>query len=99
MVKKKKIVLTDKTKKMLRVMTDNRVKILVALYTSQNIECGTDLVKYTGMQKSLLTYHLKFLRDLEFVDEVKCGKYKNYKINRKKELIVKSILKILEVKI
>lgn len=97
--KKKKLQLSDKTKKLLRIMTDNRIKILLALFSSQNVECGTDLVEYTGMQKSLLTYHLKYLKDLEFIDEVKCGKFKNYKINRKKEVIVKNILKILEIQI
>lgn len=95
--KKKRILLTDRTKKILKVMTENRIKIIVALFTSPNVECGTDLVEYTGMQKSLLTYHLKYLKDLEFVDEVKCGKFKNYKINRKKESVVKNILKVLEI--
>jgi DNA-binding MarR family transcriptional regulator len=99
MPKRKKFVLEDRTKRLLSIMTENRIKILAALYTSQNIECGTDLVKMTGMQKSLLTYHIKFLEDFDFIEEVKCGKFKNYKISQKKEAVVKNILKVLEVKI
>lgn len=79
----------------LRVFDENKLMILKLLYKcSDNDICGCDLMANLNLSKNLVSYHMKVLLQLDYVQEVRCGRKKVYKIN---ELLRQKIRKILEV--
>ena len=71
----------------------NRLLILKALFNCQDDICGCDLVDKLGVSKHLISYHIKKLSEKGFVEEIKCGQRKNYKVKKEKEEVVKQALK------
>ncbi|MBD3362825.1 ArsR family transcriptional regulator [Candidatus Dojkabacteria bacterium] len=76
----------------------NRLLILHALYKClENGQCGCELIEKLEIPKNLLSYHVKKLREEGFIDEVKCGKKKEYTLSARKRDFVEKILKIVEL--
>lgn len=76
---------------------ENKLKILHTLRECQMNKkiCGCDLIGTIGIPKNLLSYHIKILREKDFVEEVKCGRRKEYQIKEDKLKIVDSILELV----
>lgn len=95
----KKVTLSNRSLKLLSMFNENKLKIILLLMRSKDNECGVDISKYTNIQKSLLTYHISTLEQLGIIDEIKCGRYKHYKITSRFEPKIRKLFEILEIKI
>ncbi len=95
----KKISLSNRTIKLLSIFNENKLKIILLLMKSKDDECGVEIIRSTNIQKSLLTYHISTLRQLGIVEEIKCGRYKKYKITKKYNLKLKRLFEFLEIKV
>jgi len=87
------------SKLILSLFNQNRLLILRSIYLcsqEKNI-CGCDLIESLKLPRNLLSYHLKFLKKRGYIEEVKCCKYKNYKIPAERMPEVDSILKIIKL--
>jgi ArsR family transcriptional regulator len=82
-------------KRNLKVFDENKLMILKLLFECKDNDiCGCDLMENLNLSKNLVSYHMKVLAQLNYVQEVRCGRKKFYKIN---ELFRQKIRKILEV--
>lgn len=81
----------------LAIFNKNKLLILKNLYDCTDYLCGCDLVDKLGIPKNLLSYHIKQLKNLGYVEEAKCGKNKQYRIVSSKEIKVRKILEITEL--
>ncbi len=78
---------------------ENRLLILRELYVcdmSENL-CGCDLTQVLNIKKNLLSYHIKVLRDNGIIEEVKCGRRKEYVICKDKIELVSQALSIVNL--
>jgi DNA-binding transcriptional ArsR family regulator len=83
--------------KKLEIYDEAKLTILHTLYFCHNQPCGCDLVSGLEMPKNLLSYHLKILIAHGYVESVRCGRKKHYKITTHKRPKVKEILKALDL--
>lgn len=65
---------------------------MLAIYKCSDDVCACNLVDSLEIPKNLLSYHIKTLRDLGFVEEAKCGRYRKYQIKADKINLTKQIL-------
>ena len=89
--------MNNKLDKTLSVFNENKLLILKNLFHCQDHLCGCDLVDSLDLPKNLLSYHIKGLRELGYIEETKCGKSKQYRICGDKEQKVKQILELTEL--
>ena len=80
----------------LKLFNDSKILILLALYKSENVLCGSDLVELLKMPKNLLSYHMKFLVKEGYVSEKKTGKKKFYNVKSSRHDEVDAILKMVQ---
>lgn len=81
----------------LKLIEPNKLLILKQLYRCREDVCGLDLAREIGISKHLLSYHIKQLKELNIIEDARCGKRKNYKIIDSEVDKVKSILTVLEI--
>jgi DNA-binding transcriptional ArsR family regulator len=81
----------------LAIFDENKLLVLRSLFLCRNRLCGCDLIGQLGIPKNLLSYHLKILIEHGYVEAVRCGRKKNYRISTAQNNKVKTILKILEL--
>jgi DNA-binding transcriptional ArsR family regulator len=79
--------------KNLWIFEKNRLLILKALFSCENHLCGSDFIDTLDIPKSLVSYHLKALRENGFVSEQPSGRNKNYQLNPERIDEVVHILK------
>lgn len=84
--------ISQTTKDVIFVFNEQKLLILKSIYECKDDICGCDLIEKTGLTKDLLSYHIKSLRDRGFLEEVKCGVRKHYKIRAEKTKLVSEIL-------
>ena len=84
-------------KEKLIIYDEPKLVILQTLYGCHKQPCGCELVNSLDMPKNLLSYHLKILINLGYVESIRCGRKKHYKITKQKRTKVKEILKILDL--
>jgi len=89
--------LTKKTKDLLSILDYNKVLILGCLASCSDNLCGCDLIEKLGIPKNLLSYHIKILEELDFIEATKCGRKRNYRLSKKKVDKTKEILRWLEI--
>jgi len=70
-----------------------RIKILKLL--EKESMCVCELMKALNMRQSLISYHLKFLREAGLIEPIRKGKWVFYKIADKK--VLRMIDKIIEL--
>ncbi len=78
---------------------ENRLLILRTLYlceTESNL-CGCDLTEKLQIKKNLLSYHIKVLRENDIIEEIKCGRKKEYVICDNKIELVSQVLNIVNL--
>lgn len=82
----------------LAVFEPNKLLILKTLYECDKDDiCGCDLIEKLGIPKNLLSYHIKHLSELGYLQATKCGRKKNYKICPAKRDKIKKILEVTEL--
>jgi ArsR family transcriptional regulator len=82
----------------LAVFDENKLMILKILLECKNNDiCGCDLIERLELPKNLLSYHMKILTQLGYVQESRCGRKKNYSIKEDRKEQVKAILKVTEL--
>lgn len=86
--------LSQETKEIIFLFNEHKLLILKEIYDCKDDICGCDLVKKVGISKDLLSYHIKSLKGLEILEEIPCGRKKNYKISMKKYDLVQNVLQI-----
>lgn len=89
--------ISNKSREILSLFNENKLLILKSIYLCNENVCGCNLVEELSIPKNLVSYHIKTLREKGYIEEVKCGKNKKYKITAKKLDKVEEILKILEL--
>ena len=85
--------LTKITEEIIFVFNEHKLLILKELYECKDEVCGCDLIDKIGITKDLLSYHIRSLREREYIEEVKCGQRKKYSITKTKLPLVKEILR------
>ncbi len=82
----------------LAVFDVNKLMILKILFECNNNDiCGCDLIERLELPKNLLSYHMKILSQLGYVQETRCGRKKNYTIKEDKRIKVKRILEVTDL--
>lgn len=81
----------------LTVFNENKIIILKLLFTCESHLCGCDLVKKMDLPKNLISYHISTLEKLGYIEAVRCGRKKNYRINPASRSKVRKILEIVEI--
>jgi len=81
------------TKEIIFLFNEQKLLILKELFGCPNEKCGCDLKEKLGITKDLLSYHIKSLRELGYLEEAKCGQRKRYSITQDKYQTVKEVLK------
>lgn len=66
--------------KYLSVFDKNKLLILDTLYKCHKDVCGCDLVNDLNLTKNLISYHIKILKNLGLITDIRCGNRKNYKL-------------------
>jgi len=89
--------LSKNTTKLLKICSEPKLQILRLLITCQDELCGCDIVDDLSMPKNLLSHHLKELREINVVEEEKCGRRKKYRLTESSRQVVFDLLKILSV--
>jgi DNA-binding transcriptional ArsR family regulator len=89
--------MSKKIDDILAVFNENKLLILKNLYGCDDFLCGCDLVDKLKIPKNLLSYHIKQLKDLGYIEETRCGKNKQYRISAYKENNIRKILEITEL--
>jgi DNA-binding transcriptional ArsR family regulator len=79
-------------KELASLLNENRLKVLLAIYMCSQDVCACNLVDSLEIPKNLLSYHIKTLRDLNYIEETKCGRYKKYQVKKDKINLTKQIL-------
>ncbi len=83
--------------KNLWVFDENKLLILNYLWKTKNQKdvCGRDLVDLLDIPKNLLSYHIKVLRENNYIKEEKRGKRKIYTLNKRNEDKIKEVLSVV----
>jgi DNA-binding transcriptional ArsR family regulator len=89
--------MTKRLEDIISVFNKNKLLILLDLYECSDFLCGCDLVEKHSIPKNLLSYHIGQLRELGYIEEVRCGNKKQYRIASGKEDKVQKILEITEL--
>lgn len=84
-------------KKLLSLFSENRLIILKSIYNCSENVCNCNLVEKLDLPKNLLSYHIKALKNLSLIKEIKCGRNINYKINESAKESVESVLKFFNL--
>ena len=84
-------------KELSSLMNENKLRVLLAIYRCKSDVCACTIIDDLNMPKNLLSYHIKTLRELEIIEEVKCGRFKNYSIKKEKFKAIKRLLEITEM--
>ncbi|MFA5197764.1 MAG: winged helix-turn-helix domain-containing protein [Patescibacteria group bacterium] len=79
------------------VFNKNKLLILKSLYDCTDFLCGCNLVDKLKIPKNLLSYHVKKLKDLGYIEETRCGKNKQYRISASRENKIRKILEVTEL--
>lgn len=89
--------ISSSTTNLLSILNENKLLILRNIYLCNDKICNCDISRDLKISKHLISYHIRTLRQKDFLIEEKCGKYIRYKINPQKEKKVRDLLKILEL--
>ncbi len=81
--------------KNLWVFEQTRLNILNALLGCSDRLCGCDLKEGIGIKKSLLSHHISVLKRRGFVEEVRCGREKQYRLRKDKVSYIKKVLALV----
>lgn len=81
----------------LEIFDEPKIIILQFLYNCYKQPYGCELVNSLDIPKNLLSYHLKTLVDQGYVDFIRKGRKKHYRINPLKRHKVREILKTLDL--
>jgi len=82
----------------LKIFDENKLIILKVLYECRdNDVCGCDLINKLKLSKNLISYHMKVLAQLNYIQEVRCGRKKLYKINESFRQKIRKILEVTEL--
>lgn len=85
------------SKQILLILSEPKLVILRALYQCDEAPCGCDLVERLGLSKNLLSYHLKQLRELGYVNETPCGRQKQYRLVANKRPFIQQALRLTKM--
>jgi len=78
--------------KILKAMSDeSRVRILAILKEKQNL-CVCEIREIIGLSQPAISSHLKILENAGLIQNVKDGKWVNYRLNDKLEVNIKELL-------
>lgn len=80
----------------LGIFEKNRLLILEKLLSCPDNVCGCDLREELGLPKNLLSYHLKELKELGYLEEERCGREKKYAIVNGKKKVTKHIINLIK---
>jgi DNA-binding transcriptional ArsR family regulator len=89
--------MNNKIEELSFLINENKLRVISAIYKCTKDVCACNLVDNLGMPKNLLSYHIKTLREAGFIEEVKCGRFKNYCISKNKINRIKQILELVEM--
>lgn len=82
----------DKKIKILKAISDeSRVRILAILKEKQNL-CVCEIREIIGLSQPAISSHLKILENAGLIQNVKDGKWVNYRLNDKLEIKIKELL-------
>lgn len=81
----------------LAVFNETKLTILKLLNNCDDFLCGCDLIDKLDIQKNLLSYHIKTLEELGYIQENRCGRRKRYSIAPESADKVKRILDLIEI--
>ncbi|MFA5927305.1 MAG: winged helix-turn-helix domain-containing protein [Patescibacteria group bacterium] len=87
----------ENNRELMRVFQKNRLLILKSLFQCGEDVCGCTLLETLSVPKNLLSYHIRYLRGIGFIEEVKCGKSKQYRIATNSLEKVRVILKAVDL--
>jgi len=82
------------TEELIFLFNENKLRILSELYVCESTNCGCDLVEKLGISKDLLSYHIRTLRERGYIEEIRCGRRKNYVISQTKLSLVSDVLRL-----
>lgn len=74
-----------------------KLLILLNIFQCQDDTCGCDLAGDLDMSKNLISYHVRILKEFGYLQEVRRGRNKIYKIPQSKLPKVEQILKVVEL--
>ena len=74
------------------VAENNRLQILCLLQTGEHCVC--ELIKETSLSQSLISHHLKDLKDINLVSDKKSGKWVYYSLTDKGQQITNLLFQI-----
>lgn len=87
-----------KTEELANLLNPNKLRILHAVYRCSEMNlCACDLVEKLDIPKSLLSYHIKSLRNVGFIEEVRCGRFRQYQVCKGRIKEIKQILELIEM--
>jgi DNA-binding transcriptional ArsR family regulator len=89
--------LPPKSQSILNLFSESKLLILKVLFSCTDPLCGCDLVVRLTMPKSLLSYHIRSLREAGYVEETRCGQKKQYRITPAQHQKVEQILSLIEL--
>lgn len=89
--------MTKKLDEILTIFNENKLLILKSLFTCSDYLCGCDLAEEIGIAKNLLSYHIKSLEELGYIEDVKCGTKKQYRLVSIRKDKIRKILEITEL--
>jgi ArsR family transcriptional regulator len=88
---------SKQTKEILDLCSETRLAILKQLYFCQDEKCGCELIDQLDIPKNLLSYHLKIMENLGFIEKRRCGQRKYYQITKARKNKVGQLISILEI--
>ncbi|GIW69897.1 MAG: hypothetical protein KatS3mg101_0644 [Patescibacteria group bacterium] len=74
------------------ISEESRLKILCTL--RQNEHCVCEIMEYTKLSQSLISHHLKDLKDSELVSDEKKGQFVFYSLTDKGHRIIDMLLQL-----
>lgn len=83
-----------KSNKFATLFNEKKLKILFAIYRCSENVCACDISEGLDLSKNLLSYHIRTLREAGLIEEVRCGRFKNYRIKKNKLQQIEQIFKI-----
>jgi ArsR family transcriptional regulator len=76
------------------LFNENKLKVLFAIYNCGDDVCACNIAEGLSLSKNLLSYHVKTLLQAGLISEVRCGRFKSYKIDKDKINKIRQIFKI-----
>lgn len=89
--------LGPKAHELIFIFNEQKLLILKELTSCRTDVCGCDLVASVNISKDLLSYHIKTLKEKGYIEEIRCGRHKQYVISPEKADLVDKILKLAEL--